>query len=64
MELLFRNKRGTKKLCMSVEVEDIMKLDDKDIDKLKEILELNAGYNWQPVSTGYAAKYNLPLIKA
>ena len=69
MEILFRNRRRTAKLCMKVSCaderhQDIWHLRDYEVDKLKEILSLNEGYKWEPVRTGYAYENNLPLIRA
>ena len=69
MEILFRNKRNTAKLCMKVSCvdeghQDIWHLRDYEVDKLKEILSLNEGYKWEPVRTGFAYENNLPLIGA
>lgn len=64
MEILFRNKRRTAKLCMKVKGENIYTLENYEIDKLKEILSLNEGYRWEPVRTGFAYDNNLPLIRA
>lgn len=51
MEILFRNRRRTAKLCMKVSCvdeghQDIWHLRDYEIDKLKEVLSLNEGYKW------------------
>ena len=62
MELLFRNKRRTAKLCMKVNCENIYHLSDTEINKLNEILDLNNGYSWEPVRTGFACENKLPLI--
>lgn len=64
MEILFRNKRNTAKLCMKVSCENIHSLKDYEVDKLKDILSLNEGYKWEPVRTGFAYENNLPLIRA
>ena len=64
MEILFRNKRGTAKLCMKCKGENIWKLESYEQDALTEILCLNAGYKWEPVRTGFAYENNLPLIGA
>jgi hypothetical protein len=64
MEILFRNKRNTTKLCMKIRGENIHTLEDYEIDTLKEILSLNEGYKWEPVRTGFAYDNNLPLIGA
>lgn len=44
MEILFRNKRKTAKLCMKVKGESIFSLEDRELDKISEILSLNDGY--------------------
>ena len=63
MEILFRNKRHTAKLCMKVSCENIYNLKDYEVAKLKEMLSLNEGYRWEPVRTGFAYDNNLPLIR-
>ena len=62
MEILFRNKRRTAKLCMKVKGDSICDLKDFEINKLNEILSLNEGYVWEPVRDGFAHSNNLPLI--
>jgi hypothetical protein len=62
MEILFRNKRGTAKLCMKLSCESVYCVKDYEVDKLIEILYLNEGYKWEPVRTGFAYENNLPLI--
>lgn len=64
MEILFRNKRGTAKLCVKASCENIHNFKDYEVDKLNEILSLNEGYKWEPVRTGFALDNNLPLIGA
>ena len=64
MEILFRNKRNTAKLCMKVKGENIQTLENYENNKLNEILSLNEGYKWEPVRTGFAYDNNLPLIGA
>jgi hypothetical protein len=64
MEILFRNKRNTAKLCMKVSCEDIWHFKDYELNKLNETLSLNKGYKWEPVRTGFAYNNNLPLIGA
>lgn len=64
MEILFRNKHNTAKLCMKTKGENIHTLEDYEIDKLNEILSLNEGYKWEPVRTGFAYENKLPLIGA
>lgn len=64
MEILFRNKRNTAKLCVKVSCENIHSFKDYEVDKLNEILSLNEGYKWEPVRTGFAYENNLPLIRA
>ena len=64
MEILFRNKRNTAKLCMKVSCESIHNFKDYEVDKLNEILSLNEGYKWEPVKTGFAYENKLPLIGA
>lgn len=64
MEILFRNKRNTAKLCVKVSCKNIHSFKDYEVDKLKEILSLNEGYKWEPVRTGFAYENNLPLIRA
>ena len=63
MEILFRNKRNTPKLCMKVSCDNIWHLKDYEIDKLNKILSLNEGYKWEPVKKGFAYDNNLPLIE-
>lgn len=62
MEILFRNKRRTAKLCMKINGDNICDLKDFEIKKLNEILSLNKGYVWEPVRDGFAYSNNLPLI--
>lgn len=64
MEILFRNKRNTAKLCMKVSCKNLHNLTNYEVDKLHEILSLNEGYRWEPVRTGFAYENNLPLIGA
>lgn len=64
MEILFRNKRGTAKLCMKVGCVNVFELKEYEIKKLNGILEINEGYKWEPVKTGFAEENNLPLIGA
>ena len=64
MEILFRNKRNTAKLCMKVSCSHLSNLTNYEVDKLQEILSLNEGYRWEPVRTGFAYENNLPLIGA
>ena len=64
MEILFRNKRNTAKLCIKVKGENIHTLENYEINKLNEILSLNEGYKWEPVRTGFAYDNNLPLTGA
>lgn len=64
MEILFRNKHNTAKLCMKVSCENIHSFTDYEVYRLNEILSLNEGYKWEPVKTGYAYDHNLPLIRA
>lgn len=64
MEILFRNKRNTAKLCMSVQSESIVTLKEYEVQKINEILAFNEGYKWEPVRTGFAYENNLPLIGA
>ncbi len=66
MEILFRNKRNTAKLCMKVseDVTTIRDLKAYELNKLNETLSLNEGYKWEPVRTGFAYDNNLPLIGA
>lgn len=63
MEILFRNKRNTAKLCMSVQGESIVTLKEYEVQKINEILAFNEGYKWEPVRTGFAYDNNLPLIR-
>lgn len=64
MEILFRNKRNTAKLCMKVRGENICTLEYYETIKINEILSLNEGYKCEPVRTGFAYDNNLPLIGA
>jgi len=64
MEILFRNKHNTAKLCMKVSCENIHSFTDYEVYRLNEILSLNKGYKWEPVRTGFAYENNLPLIGA
>lgn len=64
MEILFRNKQNTAKLCMKVSGENIHHLKEYEIKTLNEILSLNDGYKWELVRTGFAYDNKLPLIGA
>ena len=64
MEILFRNKRNTAKLCMKVSCNNINCLKDSEINKLEKILSMNEGYTWQPVRDGFAYDNKLLLIEA
>jgi hypothetical protein len=62
MEILFRNKRGTAKLCMRASTENIWDIPEAEVNRLNDILSLNEGYTWIPVRTGFAKDNKLPLI--
>lgn len=62
MEICFCNKRGTEKLCLKVDAEDIYSLTDTEVKAITDIIYLNDGYTWKPVGTGHALKHNLPLV--
>ena len=64
MEILFRNKRNTAKLCMMCKGENVLRLEDYEVDSIREILSFNEGYKWEPVRTGFAYDNNLPLVRA
>lgn len=64
MEILFRNRRKTAKLCMRMSSGDVSHFEDHELVRLKEILSLNKGYTWEPVRDGFAHDNNLPLIGA
>ena len=64
MEILFRNKRRTAKLCMKVSCDDVWHFNENELDMLKGIIAMNEGYTWEPVRTGFARDNNLPLIGA
>lgn len=64
MEVLFRNKRGTAKLCMKVSCNSVWHLNDREVNKITEIIDMNKGYTWEPVRDGFAHTEKLSLIKA
>lgn len=61
MEILFRNKRGTAKVCISTECENVQFFSENLCECINEICSLN-NYRWEPVSNGYAKRNNLPLV--
>lgn len=63
MELLFRNKRRTAKLCLKVSCNNIWHLNENEVNKITEIIDMNEGYTWEPVKDGFAYAEKLPLIK-
>lgn len=64
MEILFRNKRGTAKLCMAVSCNSVWHLNDREVNKITEVTTVNKGYTWEPVRDGFAHTEKLPLIMA
>lgn len=62
MELAFHNTRGTPKFCVKTDKEDIWDLSKAEVDRLLETLNLNDGYTWLPVETGFAKDKKIPLI--
>lgn len=62
MELLFRNKNKTCKFCVKTDAKSIYDLNKKELRFIRNTIQMNDGYCWEPVSTGFAAISNLPLL--
>ena len=62
MEILFRNKLRTAKMCMKADGNMVQNLSDRDINLINMILNANSGYAWEPVEDGFAKRHKLPLI--
>lgn len=62
IEILFRNWLGTRKMCMESPAGNINGISEREHLALREILEKNPGYTWEPVRQGYAEANRLPLV--
>lgn len=63
MELLFKNKNRTCKFCVQTDAESIYDLNKKELRFIRNTIELNKDYGWEPVATGFAAVSGIPLLR-